>query len=196
MVVRKTEQGLRALQSRDGTLSSRDRHVLILADGRRSAREIGEALGGDAVQRVERLLAGGYLATSQEHAAGVASQAMVAAEAGAASVEATTAAAPEIPAARLMPARRSLAAARLYLLDMLQFQRGREAAELARALQRTTDPEYQVPALLDALRHILAVSRPSYGDRVAAQLALLMPESDAWRVHALRDERDQAPLSA
>jgi hypothetical protein len=178
MVLHKTHKGVACLQARSGELGLRDRHVLILADGKRAAREIGDALGGDATTRIERLLASGHLAV------------VGASPTLPAPTPATPAVAPGVAP------KRSLAAARLYLLDMLRLQRGRDAEELARAIQRTAQPTYQVPAMLDALRHLLAVTKPSFGQRVGSQVLALMPEEFVARVHAVLEEAPAARPAA
>jgi hypothetical protein len=184
MVLQKTDKGVASLQARSGELGLRDRHVLILADGKRAAREISDALGGDATARIERLLASGHLAVFGARASTGAPVASVAQPA------------PEVSAAPVHVPKRSLAAARLYLLDMLRLQRGWEAEELARAIQRTAQPTYQVPAMLDALRHLLAVTKPSFGQRVGSQVLALMPEEFVSRVDAVLEEASSARLSA
>jgi hypothetical protein len=183
VVLQKSDKGMHCLQAaRTGELTLRDRHVLILADGRRAAREIVDALGGDAATRIERLLASGHLEQTRE------------ARTSARRIDADAPPAADMPMPRTAP-NRSLAAARLYLLDMLRLQRGREADELARAIQRTTDPIYQVPVLLDALRYLLAVARPSYGQRVGAQVLALVPEDCVASVREVLEDWP-TPLTA
>jgi hypothetical protein len=184
MVLQKTDKGVACLQARSGEPGLRDRHVLILADGRRTASDIAAALGGDAERRIERLLASGHLAVFGARASTGAPVAS-----GARPV-------PDVSIAPAHVPKRSLAAARLYLLDMLRLQRGWEAEALARAIQRTAQPTYQVPAMLDALRHLLAVTKPSYGQRVGSQVLALMPEEFVSRVRAVLDGPPPARLSA
>ena len=86
-----------------------------------------------------------------------------------------------------MRARRSLAAAKMYLLDMLQLQRNGEAAALRLAIQTTSDQEVLVDRLLEAMRHLLATSTPSYGERVLQRFSEVLPEENLARVASLKD---------
>ena len=92
-------------------------------------------------------------------------------------------------------ARRSLAACKMYLLDMLQLQRTPEAAELRAAIQCTTEPALLVDALLQALRLIVATSNASYGERVTRRLLEILPLEALPRLEAMRAERNVAPPS-
>lgn len=92
-------------------------------------------------------------------------------------------------------ARRSLAACKMYLLDMLQLQRTPEAAELRAAIQCTTEPTLLVDALLQALRLIVATSNASYGERVTRRLLEILPLEALPRLEAMRAERNVAPPS-
>ena len=169
-----------------GALDLRDRRILILADGQRTREEVTAMLGADSAHAIDRLLREGYLGVPE----------------GAASIAAAVPFAPAPPpvvAAALAPAaapraapapvraRRSLAAAKMYLLDMLQLQRNGEAAALRLAIQTTSDQEVLVDRLLEAMRHLLATSTPSYGDRVLQRFSEVLPEENLARVASLKD---------
>jgi hypothetical protein len=73
------------------------------------------------------------------------------------------------------PPRRSVVAAKLYMLDMLQLQRGPEAAAIAASLRSSREAEdiaYQIAAALD---HVRRVAAASYGARIGARLAEVAP---------------------
>jgi hypothetical protein len=82
--------------------------------------------------------------------------------------------------------RRSLAACKMYMLDMLQLQRSPEAAELRAAIQCAGDPGPLVDALLQALRLIVSASSASYGERVTQRLAEILPPDALPRLEAMR----------
>lgn len=84
--------------------------------------------------------------------------------------------------------RRSLAACKMYLLDMLQLQRSAEAAELRAAIQ-CSEPAQLVDALFQALRMLVGTSTQSYGERIVNRLAEILPEETLPRLEALRAER-------
>ena len=102
-------------------------------------------------------------------------------------------ASPQIAAAAAAPrpspgTRRSLAASKMYLLDMLQLQRNAEAAELRAAIQ-CSEPAHLVDTLFQALRMLVGVSTPSYGERIVNRLAEILPEETLPRLENLRSER-------
>jgi hypothetical protein len=84
--------------------------------------------------------------------------------------------------------RRSLAASKMYLLDMLQLQRSAEAAELRAAIQ-CSEPAHLVDTLFQALRVLVGTSTQSYGERIVNRLAEILPEETRPRLEALRSER-------
>ena len=109
-------------------------------------------------------------------------------------------ASPQIAAAAAAPrpspgTRRSLAASKMYLLDMLQLQRNAEAAELRAAIQ-CSGPAQLIDALFQALRMLVGASTQSYGERIVNRLAEILPEETLPRLEALRTERARvAPLT-
>jgi len=171
---------------KSGALDLRDRRILILADGQRTRDEVTAMLGADSAHAIDRLLREGYLGVP-EGAASIAA-AVPFAPAPPPVVAAALASAPA-PAAPRAPvrARRSLAAAKMYLLDMLQLQRNGEAAALRLAIQTTSDQEVLVDRLLEAMRHLLATSTPSYGERVLQRFSEVVPEENLARVASLKD---------
>ena len=163
------------------------------SDARTRAAGLGDAVAGlvrataDVVQaRAERIRAGAVAAPP--FASG---DRRGAAPTAAAAADAST------PRAQARPAgaRRSLAACKMYLLDMLQLQRTPEAAELRAAIQCATDPALLVDALLRALRMIVATSNASYGERVTQRLLEILPLEALPRLEAMRAERSAAPPS-
>lgn len=146
------------------------RRILILADGRRDLDALEALLGTGIRPAIDVLLQEGYLAAANR----------------------SRAAAQAAPVASVAPTaptqRRSLAASKMYLLDMLQLQRTPEAAELRATIQCAVDPAEQVEALLNAVRTLLLSNATSYGPRVAARLAEILPEEALPRLQAIRGE--------
>jgi len=155
MQPRKTDLAHVALQAHRAPLDLRQRRALILCDGQRSLAELATLLGGDAPALIAQLQRDGYL-----HAPPVAPPAT------------TAAASPETPARR-----RSLAAARLYLLDMLALQRDPVAARLHRLLQATREEADTLHAFRLALAQLPALASDGYVQRVRERLREVLPES-------------------
>jgi hypothetical protein len=176
----KTHKGRQALL--DGVsagLGLQARRILILADGRRDLPALEALLGAGIRPAIDVLLQEGYLADAPGAHASVA-PAQVAHRAPA-------------PSASAPASRRSLAASKMYLLDMLQLQRTPEAAELRAAIQCASGADEQVDALLHAVRELLASNATSYGPRVAARLEEILPEEALPRLRAIRGEQHAGP---
>lgn len=175
MLYDKTDKGREAVAAGPAAgLGLQDRRILILVDGKRSLAQLVSMLGNDIRPRVERLASDGYIATRTARAR----------------APAPIAVPPPAPAAG---ARRSLAASKMYMLDMLQLQRTPEAAELRATIQCTSEPAALVDALFAALRTIVAASAPSYGERVAGRLAEILPVEALPRLEAQAPARSGAP---
>lgn len=156
-------------------LMLQDRRILILADGRRTLDQLRGMLGEDILPRVDRLLREGYLAPIE----GTAS---TPAPSRAPAPAPTQAAMTTQPAAQ----RRSLAASKMYVLDMLQLQRSVEAADAAAEIRVADGDEALLEALFQGLRVIFAGSKPSYGERVFERFCAGLPEEALPRAEALR----------
>lgn len=156
----KTEKARSALRDRPSDLTALERRVLILSDGVRDADALAALLGASVHTAMPRLLRDGYLFDGDATAAPAAL------------------AAPSHPQATApTPAsRRSLAAAKVYMFDMLQLQRGEEATTIAAALRACRDHEELALHLFRALRHIRMVASPSYSRRVAERLSEILPD--------------------
>lgn len=168
---RKTELAHTVLQAHRAPLDLRQRRALILCDGKRSLAELSVLLGNDARALITQLQHSGYL-----HADDVVAAPPVAA--------APPAAAPAVER------RRSMVAARIYVLDILALQRNPTAAQLHRVLQATRGEEDTISALQLALAHLPAITSEGYTQRVRGRLQEVLPE-----VH-LAAVLDGAPLPA
>lgn len=163
----KTDQARDALRTRGAGLGALERHVLIVSNGARTRQEILAMLGGGAQGALERLLRDGFLRDADAPAAMAATPASIATP--------PPAPAPRANAHGTASSRRSVAAAKLYMLDMLQLQRGRDAGAIAdhlRASRQTADIAHHIAAALD---HVREVAAASYSDRVTARLLEVGP---------------------
>ena len=151
-----------------GGLDLRDRRILILADGKRMRAELLVLLGADSDASIDRLVREGYLA-----------------EEGAAAQVPDPQPTP-MPARVPTSTRRSIVAAKMYLIDMLQLQRSPTAAELRLAIQSTSDPHEILERLLVALEYLLSVATPSYGARVFMRVEEVLPEELLPRLERMR----------
>lgn len=169
---RKTELAHTVLQAHRAPLDLRQRRALILCDGKRSLAELSVLLGNDARALITQLQHSGYL-----HVDDVVAATPVAA------------AAPPAPTPAV-ERRRSMVAARIYVLDILALQRNPTAAQLHRVLQATRGEEDTISALQLALAHLPAITSEGYTQRVRGRLQEVLPEAHLAAV------LDGAPLPA
>ena len=169
MLLHKTELA-RATLARTGTeLGRRERQVLILCYGQRSIDAIVSMLGVDSLGMIQSLLASGYLAHDGKVATPIAASPAPATIATAAPIAPTPSRTPQ--------SRRSIAACKMYMIDMLQLQRTPEAASLAVALQTAQDDDERALALVDALTWLRTATKASVCERVAERLKEIVPEA-------------------
>ena len=90
---------------------------------------------------------------------------------------------PPPPVPRVGP-RRSMAAAKMYMLDMLQLQRSVEAATLKVAIQSSSRADEVLASLVESLRHLRSVTTESYYTRVTSRLSEVLPEEIVPRLAA------------
>lgn len=182
MLLAKTPRALAALQagSRSG-LSLRERRALILADGRRRLDELLALLGSDALPLLQRLRGAGLLEEATPAPAATPPVPAAASPAAAPlppspAVQATPAPPPVATPPGRTGQRRSLVAAKLYVVDMLQLQRHPDAVELKARIQFAADQNALLAALLEAVPLLRRLTNPRYGERVAARLQEVLPE--------------------
>ncbi len=148
---RKTALALAALQSHDTPLDMRQRRVLILADGQRSAEEL-IALGGhNAAAIMQALLQQGYLDDGRHAATPAAS-----------------------PATSPDP-RRALLNARMYLLDLLQLQRHPASLALQQQLRAAREETETLHAIAQALRAMPEMTSERYAQRIRERVLEILP---------------------
>ncbi|CRX70140.1 hypothetical protein AAHH21_06315 [Stenotrophomonas sp. BSUC-16] len=166
MQPRKTELARTALQAHRAPLDMRQRRLLILCDGQRSITDLTGLLGQDAPAMVIQLVQAGYLSTGTGAAAPPPPPA------------ATVAPQPATPAAAAATAverRRSLVAARIYVLGILEMQRHPQAAALFRDLQQARAESDVLQVLHSAMQMLPGLTSVGYCQRVRQRLLEALP---------------------
>jgi len=171
MLPLKTEHARTVLQGHRTALDMRQRRLLILCDGQRDVTALTALLGPDTPARVAALIEAGYLQAG-----------------GSAVVVADSRRATAAPAALHESARRrSLVAARIYLVGILELQRHPEAARLLHALQQARPDDDIVPAMQEAITALPALTSAGYAARVRERLLEVMPTAYAAAFEAAAD---------
>ncbi|QDL29783.1 hypothetical protein [Stenotrophomonas maltophilia] len=170
MQPRKTELARTALQAHRAPLDMRQRRLLILCDGQRSIADLTGLLGQDAPAMVIQLVQAGYLSTGTGATAPPPSPAAVVAPQPAA-----PAAAPVAATTTAVERRRSLVAARIYVLGILEMQRHPQAAALFRDLQQARAENEVLQVLQSAMRILPGLTSEGYCQRVRQRLLEALP---------------------
>lgn len=186
---RKTDSGREALRLRDPALNARDRQILVLANGERAFQELAGMVGLGGAAAMERLAELGFLSLEPP--------AVPAASAGSAAPAATaaTAARPDPQPEPAALERRSSAAAKMYLVDMLAMIRGPEASTLAALVHGSRSETELLDRLEPVLERIAQLTRPSYALRICQHLQTLLPQSAQARLAALAQGLESERLS-
>lgn len=207
-------------------LSLAERRILIVTDGKRTLNEVMALLGPDILPAVDRLLEDGYIRVADAGDNPLAAPASGVAGAFTGLLRATTealqarteqiragnprptsaqaASAPPPPpppqattsTAAARGQRRSLVAAKMYMIDMLSLQRDPDAVEGKARIQFCGNDDELVEAVLDGLQLLLRLTNDSYGQRVLARLGEVLPEPLLPRLEAIatpRAPREAAP---
>jgi hypothetical protein len=171
MLLIKTDKAVAELASRQRNLGLKERALLLLADGRKPARELLSLLNTEA-EVLETLLNNGYLT----HAAPAAPAARD--RSGAARPPDKPAAPPQ--AVDTFDGKRSLASARMFLFDISERMFARRdpaiAADFRERLRQARDRETMMTVTQDLLHHIDAVAGPERADSVSERLSMLLPD--------------------
>ncbi len=161
MQPRKTDLARDALQAHRAPLDMRQRRLLIMCDGQRDIGQLTALIGPEAPAMVIQLIQAGYLVSTPEPAVASAP----------AAVPATAPAAAEPAPER----RRSLVAARIYLLGILELQRNPQAAALYRDLQLARAEGDVVATLRTALDALPGMTSDGYSQRVRQRVLEALP---------------------
>lgn len=224
MRLEKTATGRSAIESRQGQLNRQERRVVILADGKRTDEEIVELLGAEARATINALLRNGYLVAADSASASASASAQAPTPATAPRAPVADAApqasrqraieggartpAPEPPAKSAMTesgamissavvkGRRSLAAAKMYLIDMLQLMRNREGATLSLSIHTSASEDELLACMVSAVRFMDEQSGRRYALNVLSQLQAIIPEPHlAVFEGVFADEDEQQPTA-
>ncbi|SDK99027.1 hypothetical protein [Stenotrophomonas pavanii] len=173
MQPRKTDLARTALQAHRAPLDMRQRRLLILCDGQRTLADLTGLIGQDAAAMVIQLVQAGYLSTGTAATTTPPPPAATAAPAPA-TPAAAPAAAPAAPATG-SERRRSLVAARIYVLGILEMQRHPQAAALFRELQQARAESDVLQVLQSAMRTLPGLASEGYCQRVRQRLLEALP---------------------
>ncbi len=157
MQPQKTDLARTALQAHRAPLDMRQRRLLILCDGQRDLVQLGQLVGPETPAMVIQLIQSGYLVLS-----------------------AVTPTAVPMPVP-MTERRRSLVAARIYLLDILELQRHPQAAALFHTLQQSRSDETVMATLQAALDALPGLTSTGYAERVRQRLLEVLPKEHAER---------------
>ncbi|HEL5028628.1 MULTISPECIES: hypothetical protein [Stenotrophomonas] len=171
MQPRKTDLARTALQAHRAPLDMRQRRLLILCDGQRTIADLTGLLGQDAPAMVIQLVQAGYLSTGTAATAAPPSPAPAAAPVP----PAPPAAAPAATPATAVERRRSLVAARIYVLGILEMQRHPQAAALFRDLQQARAESEVLQVLHSAMQLLPGLTSEGYCQRVRQRLLEALP---------------------
>ena len=198
--------------SQNLALSQAERRVLILCDVQRTRESVEKMLGDVAVSTVDVLIAQGYLQASPPtshdvnayHRTPLANLSRISKKLLREKTSTSTSTsnndhrlAPSkqtivAPKQTATPAqresRRSLAACKMYMLDMLQLQRCMESSALAVDIQTASDEEHLADQLIQALRHLSSLTKASMGQRMAERLQETLPEAQLPKLHSAISE--------
>lgn len=159
MTIEKTASGVFALEARS-QLAPKERQILILSNGARSLADMVDIFGKDCVPLLKKLEQAGLLrGVSQPPPP--------------APVVAVPSNAIEGPK---RAKNRSLAACKIYLIDLLQLQQNEEAIQVVHSLRQSDEPPSILELILVALNLILERSGERYVERVANRVFEIMPD--------------------
>ena len=177
MIPSKTEKAEIALQTRDPSLSTAQRHILIVCNGERSVQDIADLIGPQVDNLVNDLFERGFLCNKRAFAPSKSS--------------ATPAAAPTQAANPPPPLkRRSVVMARMYLFDVMECALGQQSDVVRQHLRAADTPERIGEAMCACIELLVELAEPGIAMRVAEQVANMLPdEHQQWatRVRAVAD---------
>ncbi|THT98678.1 hypothetical protein E9531_13980 [Lampropedia puyangensis] len=161
MNIEKTARGVFALEERN-KMAPKERQLLILSNGKRSLQDLVDIFGSDCLALLEKLQADGLLRGVQR-----------------AMPKASSASAPirnDLPAGPKRAKNRSLAACKIYVMDVLQLQQNEGARHIVQSLRESDDAKHILELLLVALDLILERSGERYVERVANRVFEIVPD--------------------
>lgn len=196
----KTEKGRDELAARGGVLGPRARQILVLSNGSRSQSDLVALLGNSAEGIVQHLLGNGYLVDARFGDINKVPEAVLTstgtffvsdefttthADIVVAAPPAQTPENAPLPPSAFKASKRSLAATKMYTIDMLQLVRDPDASAMAVNVHTADTPGELIEHVLTSLRLIRYKSGASYALRVAGRLQDTIPVEFAIDLDAL-----------
>jgi hypothetical protein len=166
MQPRKTDLAHDALQAHRAPLDMRQRRLLILCDGQRDLAQLSAMIGPEASAMVIQLIQAGYLVSTAPP------EPVPAPVPGSGATVAAAGGSPPVTERR-----RSLVAARIYLLGILELQRHPQAAALLYTLQQARSEDQVMSALHASLEALPGLTSAGYCERVRQRLFEVLPET-------------------
>lgn len=192
MQLQKTSLARAELQRGVRTLGQRERTLLLLADGSRSARDFQILFDGEGEEIALRLLSEGYLERQPAPARPLPAKAAprpAAQPANEKSASATSFAPSEPPSSTLdsqyggsdtFEGKRSLATTRMFLFDICERMFARRSPEMAQyfreELRSAKDRRAMLATSRKMLEHIETVAGHERADALSERIAMLLPE--------------------
>lgn len=171
-VLCKTPVGRREQQQRSQALGAKQRHVLILCDGRRALGELCALMGDAVFPLAQQLLASGHVERIRTPESPTKNDTALSPSA--------------VPAAQLAqtvapPARRSIALSRMYMFDVVERLLGHHSGPARAHLRAADQSDALLLALQECLLLIAEIAGSTQADKVRAQLCSMIPQE--WIAH-------------
>ncbi len=174
----KTDKGRAELQPGGRTLGLRERSLLLMADGRRTAADMASVFGEDTPAVLQRLIDGGFLALPAPVAAPRASAVPVRQEPARAQPATNSG-----RGADTFDGKRSLATTRMFLFDVCERMFARRdpvlAERIREALRQARDRESMLSESRFLIEEIEKVAGFERADSISERIAMLLPPEGA-----------------
>jgi hypothetical protein len=183
MLLQRTDKAREELQPGVRTLGLKERSVLLMADGHKSAADLQQMFEGQGAAIVTDLMQRGYLQAGRAAAPAAQPARPAAPQAVAVAVAAGPVSVPPVPApapaADSFEGKRSLATTRMFLFDICERMFARRDPPLAErfreALRNAKDRDSMLAAARDMLTEIERAAGPERADSIGERIAMLLP---------------------
>lgn len=183
MQLHKTSRARAELLPGVRTLGQRERTLLLLADGSKSARDFHILFGGEGEEIALRLLQQGYL-EKQAQKPPAKAQAPEPAAITPSELPGISSFSPPPAGADQFEGKRSLATTRMFLFDICERMFARRSPETAeyfrQALRNAKDRESMLSASREMLEHVEKLAGPERADALSERIAMLLPPENAF----------------
>jgi len=191
MQLHKTSRAHAELKPGVRTLTQRERTLLLLADGSKSAQDFHILFGGDGEEIALRLLSEGYLERQTVAKPPAPPPVRPKIRPAPESEAMTPSELPSISSFGAPPAgsdqfegKRSLATTRMFLFDICERMFARRSPEMATyfrdILRSAKDRETMLAASREMLEHIEKVAGPERADALSERIAMLLPPENVF----------------